>query len=98
VLASGQSIFGFACRIAGTVGAMIVSYIAWYIVDGHAAGVIVFTWLFNFIGFYCLIKWPRLIASWITIIITQVLIIGYELQVEKIGQAAAEATGQVYYP
>jgi hypothetical protein len=30
--------------------------------------------------------------------VTQVLIIGYELQVLKIGVAVSESTGQQYYP
>jgi len=60
--------------------------------------VIVFLWLFISIEYYFLIKIPRFIPVWIVCIVTQVLIIGYELQVEVIGIAAASAIGQPFYP
>ena len=47
---------------------------------------------------YFFIKYPRFIAVFLICIVTQVLIIGYELQVRKIGIAAATASGQPYYP
>ncbi|CAK7216025.1 hypothetical protein SEUCBS140593_002731 [Sporothrix eucalyptigena] len=95
---SGQSIFGFFCRVGGSFLAMIVSYIIWYIVDQKTPGIIVFLWLFIFCEYYFFLKHPRFIAASMITIITQVLIIGYELQVRKIGLAKAESTGQRYYP
>jgi hypothetical protein len=67
-------------------------------VDQHVPGVIAFLWLFIFCEYYFFLKFPRLIPVWLVCIITQVLIIGYELQVEVIGIAAASALGQPYYP
>ena len=96
-MTSGQSLFGFACRIGGTTTAMLSAYVAWYIVDGHTAGVIVFAWLFLLVGGYFIVKFPRLMSVWITATITMILILGYELQVLKIGRAAAERTGQPAY-
>lgn len=55
---AGQSIFSFALRVSGTFMAMISSYIIWYIVDGHTAGVLVFFFLFSQIGFYISYKYP----------------------------------------
>jgi hypothetical protein len=55
-------------------------------------------WLFIFVEYYFFIKFPRFIPIWLVCIVTQVLIIGYELQVEKIGIARATANGQPYYP
>ncbi|CAK7231686.1 hypothetical protein SBRCBS47491_008015 [Sporothrix bragantina] len=95
---SGQSIFGFFCRIGGSFIAMIVSFIIWYIADEKTPGIIVFLWLFIFCEYYVFIKYPRFVAASMITIITQVLIIGYELQVRKIGLAKAESTGQRYYP
>ncbi|EPE03995.1 hypothetical protein F503_04843 [Ophiostoma piceae UAMH 11346] len=95
---SGQSIFGFFCRIGGSFIAMVVSYIAWYIVNQKTPGIIVFLWFFIFVEYYFFIKYPRFIAASIITIITQVLIIAYELQVRKIGIKAASTAGQVYYP
>lgn len=97
-MTSGQSVFGFLCRVAGTVVAMVCSLIIWYIVNGRTAGAIVFLWFFTFIGYYFFIKFPRFIPAVMIIIVTQVLIIGYELQTLKIGREVAERTGQPFYP
>ncbi|OAA63594.1 hypothetical protein SPI_03757 [Niveomyces insectorum RCEF 264] len=95
---SGQSLFGFICRVGGSALAMVFSYIIWYIVDQKTPGIIVFLWLFMFCEYYFFIKYPRFIAATMITIVTQVLILGYELQVRKIGIALAESNGQRYYP
>ncbi|KIH87754.1 hypothetical protein SPBR_04559 [Sporothrix brasiliensis 5110] len=95
---SGQSIFGFFCRVGGSALAMVFSFVIWYIVDQRTPGIIVFLWLFIFCEYYFFLKYPRFIAASMITIITQVLIIGYELQVRKIGLAKAESTGQRFYP
>jgi hypothetical protein len=77
---------------------MCLSLIIWYIVDGRVPGLIVFLWLSIFISYYFFIKFPRFLPAVLIIVITQVLIIGYELQVIVIGKAAAEQTGQPFYP
>lgn len=95
---SGQSIFGLLCRTGGSFIAMVASYIIWYAVDEKTPGSIVFLWIFIFFEYYFFIKYPRFIAASIITIITQVLIIAYELQVRKLGVAVATSTGQKYYP
>jgi hypothetical protein len=97
-MTSGQSIFGFFGRVAGTALAMVTSFVIWYIVNQETSGIIVMLWFFIFLEMYLFLKFPRFIAVWLVMIVTQVLIIGYELQVRKIGIAAASATGQPYYP
>ncbi|KAK3313703.1 hypothetical protein B0H66DRAFT_358322 [Apodospora peruviana] len=97
-MTSGQSFFGFLCRVGGTVIAMCTSLVIWYIVDGHTAGAIVFLWLFTFVDFYFLLKYPRFIPAIIISMITQILIVGYELQAVKIGKEATERSGQPFYP
>lgn len=77
---------------------MCTSLVIWYIVNGHAVGAIVFTWFFTFIEMYFVLKYPRFTPGVTVMIVTQLLIIGYELQVAKIGKAAAERAGQPYYP
>ncbi len=96
-MTSGQSIFGFLARIAGTSISMVSSIAIWYIVGQNIPGIIVFLWLYIFLLMYFFLKQPRFIAVWIISIVTTVLIIGYELQVRKIGIKAASATGQPYY-
>ncbi|KAI1426104.1 hypothetical protein F5Y12DRAFT_713554 [Xylaria sp. FL1777] len=95
---SGQSIFGFLCRILGTFVAVIFTLITWYIVDEKMPGIFVFLYLFQAVSIYFLLKFPQLTPGVVLCMITQVLIIGYELQVLKIGIEASEATGQPFYP
>ncbi|KAL5601517.1 hypothetical protein FOBRF1_009050 [Fusarium oxysporum] len=96
-ITSGQSIFGFFCRIGGTCLAMIFSLIIWYAVDQKTPGVIVLLWLFIFIEYY-FFKFPRFLTAVMITIITQIVIIGYELQVRQLGEAVATQSGQPYYP
>ncbi|KAI0431412.1 hypothetical protein F5Y09DRAFT_330357 [Xylaria sp. FL1042] len=95
---SGQSIFGFLCRILGTLAAVVLTLITWYIVDEKVPGIFVFLYLFQAISLYFLLKFPHLTPAIVLCMVTQVLIIGYELQVLKIGIAASESTGQPFYP
>ncbi|KAI0199723.1 hypothetical protein F4808DRAFT_206234 [Astrocystis sublimbata] len=95
---SGQSIFGFILRVLGTLAAVILTLITWYIVDGRIAGIFVFMYLFQAFTIYFLLKYPHFIPAIILCMVTQILILGYELQVLKIGIAASEASGQPFYP
>ncbi|KAJ2992351.1 hypothetical protein NUW58_g2195 [Xylaria curta] len=95
---SGESIFGFFCRILGTFVAAVSTLITWYIVDEKVPGIFVFLFLFQAISIYFLLKFPQFIPATLLCMVTQVLIIGYELQVLKIGIALSESTGQPYYP
>ncbi|KAF7909581.1 uncharacterized protein EAF01_003299 [Botrytis porri] len=97
-MTSGQSIFGFLARVGGTALAMVTSIVIWYIVDQKTPGVIVMLWFFIFLEMYLFLKFPRLIPAWLVFIVTQVLIVGYELQVRKIGIAVSTSNGQPYYP
>lgn len=95
---AGQSVFGFFTRTGGTALSMLLSIIIWYIVDAKIPGVIVMLWFFIFVEYYFFLKFPRFLPVWLICIITQVLIVGYELQVAVLGVAAATASGQPYYP
>ncbi|KUI65028.1 hypothetical protein VM1G_01178 [Cytospora mali] len=95
---SGQSIFGFFCRVGGTFLAMVNCFIIWYIVDDRTPGVLVFLWLFIFVEYYFFFKYPQFIPAIMICIVTQVLILGYELQTRSLGIAASESSGQPYYP
>ncbi|KAI5275458.1 hypothetical protein E4T47_01489 [Aureobasidium subglaciale] len=95
---AGQSLFSFVLRLVGTFAAMVTSFIIWYIVDGHTAGVLVFFWFFVAWGFFIVLKFPRFVPVGMIYSVTNTLIIGYELQVRKIGVAASESNGQAYYP
>ena len=50
---------------------MCTSLVIWYIVDGHPAGVIVFTFVFIFVDFYFVVKYPRFTVVAIISIVTQ---------------------------
>jgi hypothetical protein len=47
---------------------------------------------------YFFFKFPAYLAVWLVCMVTEVLIIGYELQVLKIGIKAATSSGQPFYP
>jgi hypothetical protein len=76
---------------------MVSSLAIWYIPDEKTPGIIVFLWLFIFVEYY-FIKFPRLVSTVIITVTTQLVIVGYELQVEKIGETRAARSGQPYYP
>ncbi|KFX90595.1 hypothetical protein V490_06378 [Pseudogymnoascus sp. VKM F-3557] len=97
-MTSGQAVFGFVGRIVGTFIAAISSLVIWYITDARTPGILVFLWFFIFLEMYFFLKFPRFVPIWLVTIVTQVLIIGYELQVRKIGIKAASASGQTFYP
>ncbi|KAF2719769.1 hypothetical protein K431DRAFT_227843 [Polychaeton citri CBS 116435] len=95
---AGQSLRNFIFRIGGTAVAMVFSLVAWYIVDGHAAGVIVFMWLFLHVPVYIQLKKPQWMTLGMVGQITMVIVIGYELEVQQLGEAAATTNGQAFYP
>lgn len=55
-------------------------------------------WFASFLQMYFIIRWPQYIIGWLVVLITEVLSIGYELQVSKIGIVAAESTGTDVFP
>ncbi|OJJ50794.1 hypothetical protein ASPZODRAFT_148204 [Penicilliopsis zonata CBS 506.65] len=95
---SGQSLFSFVLRVLGTTIAMVCSLLVWYIPDEKTPGVIIFLFIFVSIGFYIPIKMFRFRVIGMISIVTTTMIIGYELQVRKIGEQVATSNGQPYYP
>jgi Fusaric acid resistance protein-like len=95
---AGQSVFSFVLRVLGTVAAMVASLLIWYIPDGKTPGVIVFHFVLVAGVFYAHAKQPRFVMMIMICAVTISLIVGYELEVLKIGQPAATANGQEYYP
>ncbi|KAF1355905.1 hypothetical protein EJ07DRAFT_131149 [Lizonia empirigonia] len=95
---AGQSIFQFILRISGTAVAMCVAWLIWYIPDQRTAGVIPLLWFFVAIGFYIPLKRLDLVIVGMISVVTVTMIVGYELQVRKIGILAATTTGQPAYP
>ncbi|KAJ5101335.1 hypothetical protein NUU61_003557 [Penicillium alfredii] len=95
---SGQTMFGFIARIAATVISLVLSLVVWYIVDGKTAGVIVFLYIANVFEYYFYVMVPQYFGASIISIVTLNVIVGYELQVRKLGIPLAESNGQPYYP
>lgn len=95
---AGQSLFNFTLRILGTVIAMAASLVIWYMCDHRPAAIIPILYLFFCCGFYVLVKFPKYVIVAILSMVTIVLIIGYELQVDVIGLQLATSNGQPYYP
>ncbi|WPH01933.1 Hypothetical protein R9X50_00478700 [Acrodontium crateriforme] len=95
---AGQSLRNFLLRIFGTFVAVVLSFIAFYIVDGKTTGVIIMYFIFLHGGVYILLKHPSLTPVGMIGQITLTLVLGYTLQVRKIGVEKAESNGQQYYP
>lgn len=95
---AGQSISSFVLRLTGTFCAMVTTILIWYIGGQTAPGAIT---LFFFVisgFFYVSFKFPSLRVICMLAILTTTLIIGYELQVQRLGKEVATSQGQPYYP
>jgi len=77
---------------------MLLAWIAYYIVDGHTAGILVFYFIFLHTGVYIVSKYPQYIPVGMISQVTMTLILGYELQVRKVGIQVATSNGQAYFP
>ncbi|KAK6366860.1 hypothetical protein LTS17_010411 [Exophiala oligosperma] len=95
---AGSGMYGQFMRVFGTFLAMIFSYIDWYMVNGHTAGVIVFVGVTMFLYHYLLVTKPDDPVIPMIGMITTILIVGYELQVKKVGVMISESNGQVFHP
>ncbi|KAL8705713.1 MAG: hypothetical protein Q9201_001188 [Fulgogasparrea decipioides] len=96
---AGAGVFGFIGRVAGTTIAMCTSYLIWYIANGEAPGVIVLLFLFTFCEVYFILQYPRFIVIAMLSMVTQVLVVGYELQVQKVGrQVSFSASIYSFHP
>ncbi|KAJ5544260.1 hypothetical protein N7513_007071 [Penicillium frequentans] len=93
----GSAIYGQSMRLLGTFIAMVLAYIDWFIVDKQPAGVIVFVGLTMFLSHYALIRVPTHPVPPIVQMVTVTLIVGYALQVKKVGVIFSESNGQVYH-
>ncbi|KAJ3497992.1 hypothetical protein NLG97_g1459 [Lecanicillium saksenae] len=95
---SGSSTFLLMCRLLGTMGSMVASYVIWYIVDQRTPGVLVFLWLWFMVISFLMVKFPALFSIWFVALIAAIVMIGIELQTAKIGIEVVEQSGQAVYP
>ncbi|KAE8422475.1 hypothetical protein BDV36DRAFT_291303 [Aspergillus pseudocaelatus] len=93
----GSAMYGQSMRLLGTFIGMVLSYIDWYIVDRQPAGVLVFVGISMFLSYYPLIKFPTHSVPPIVEMVTVMLIVGYALQVKKVGVIFSESNGQAYH-
>jgi Putative ER transporter, 6TM, N-terminal/Fusaric acid resistance protein-like/Aromatic acid exporter family member 2 len=94
---TGQGIFGYILRIIGTTIAMVGSLVVWYVADQKTGAILPLFYLYVMLGIWFLVKYPQLAVVGVISMVTGVLIIGYELQVRKIGILLATSNGQPYY-
>ena len=95
---AGHNVFEFTMRVAGTLVAICFSMLIWYVCDQKIAAIIPVQFIYLFCGFYFVIKYPLYLRAAIISIMSSILLIGYELQVRKLGIASATLNGQPYYP
>ncbi|KAL5402320.1 hypothetical protein PMIN03_010782 [Paraphaeosphaeria minitans] len=94
---SGLSMFNFFWRIFGTLVAMLAAWLVWYIPDQKTPGILVLTYLFISAGHWVPLKRIDLVIPGLISMVTCVMVVGYELQVRKLGAAVASSTGQPAY-
>lgn len=95
---AGSGIYGQFQRLLGTTIGMALSYIDWYIVDAHPAGVIVFVGITMALTHCLYVKLPAHPVLPTITMVTVILIVGYALQVKKIGIPISESNGQQFHP
>lgn len=93
----GSAMYGQSMRVLGTFIGMVMSYVDWYIVDQQQAGVLVFVGITMFLSHYPLIMFPTHSVPPIVEMVTVMLIVGYALQVKKVGVIFSESNGQAYH-
>ncbi|GIJ92392.1 hypothetical protein Asppvi_011374 [Aspergillus pseudoviridinutans] len=94
---AGSGIYGQFQRLLGTAIGMVLSYFDWYIVDAHPAGVIVFVGITMVLTHYLYLRFPTDPVVPTITMATVMLIVGYALQVKKVGIAVSETNGQQYH-
>ena len=99
-MTSGSGVFGLFGRVVGTFCASVTSMVIWFIAGGRGipGAVIPLLFLVLFVIYYFFLKHPRFLPVILVTQVTICLIVGYELQVDKIGIGKATASGQPYYP
>jgi hypothetical protein len=95
---TGQASFIYFLRLGGTLLGAVASFVIFYIVDESTPGVLVFYFLVVSLFGYGPVKVPRLALATVIATVTATLVIGYELQVSKIGVIEATSNQQLYYP
>ncbi|KAJ5973853.1 hypothetical protein N7481_011063 [Penicillium waksmanii] len=93
----GSAMYGQSMRLLATFIGMVLSYIDWYIVDQQPAGVLVFVGITMFLSHYPLIRFPAHAVPPIVEMVTVMLIVGYALQVKKVGVTVSESNEQEYH-
>jgi hypothetical protein len=95
---SGQSVRHLFYRFLGTVLAVSFALTSWYIVDHHAAGALVFYWIFLHVPMYIMVWLPRYQTAGTVSAFALTIVLGEQLQLQKIGFAKAEQEGQAVHP
>lgn len=93
----GSAMYGQSMRLLATFIGMVMAYIDWYIVDQQPAGVLVFVGITMFLSHYPLIRFPNHAVPPIVEMVTVMLIVGYALQVKKVGLIISESNEQEYH-
>ncbi|KAK4505576.1 hypothetical protein PRZ48_003539 [Zasmidium cellare] len=95
---AGQGFRTFMLRVVASIGAYIAALVAWYIVDGQTAGVIVMFFIVMHAGVYVVLKAHNVAVFGLVAQAAFIIIVGYELQARKLGRVEATSNGQAYYP
>lgn len=95
---AAQTVSNFVFRCVGTVLAMIGSMLIWYIPNGHPASVVVLLFVWTTAAWWVPLKRPMFQVTAVVSMTTTLIIIGYAVEVQKLGKETLTASGQEYYP
>lgn len=95
---TGIGLWGFALRILGTAVAMVASIAIWYIGYKQPGAILPVLFIYLLLCWWFTLKQLRFMMVGLISMVTAVLIIGYELQSQKIGISGSEKNGQHFYP
>ncbi|KIX08478.1 uncharacterized protein Z518_03134 [Rhinocladiella mackenziei CBS 650.93] len=94
---AGAGVQGFLARVFGTAVATVASITIWYMADQKPAAVIPLAGILFVCALYVVLKNPKHLITAVISIVTTILILGYELQDNKVGTRTLETNGQQYY-
>ncbi|KAK9365602.1 hypothetical protein V1509DRAFT_369875 [Lipomyces kononenkoae] len=95
---TGQTTYNFILRVLATLAGTVGSYVIWYIVDGHPAGMIVFMFIYMAGSFYfCVVK-PKYTLLAIVSAVTPIISVGYAMNVQKLSTETLSKTNTLKFP
>ncbi|KAK9491441.1 hypothetical protein V1508DRAFT_421947 [Lipomyces doorenjongii] len=95
---TGQTTYNFILRVLASLAGTVGSFVMWYIVDGHPAGVIVFMFIYMTGSFYFCVFKPKYTLLAIVSAVTPIISVGYAMNVQKLSNQTLSQTNTPKFP